>query len=595
MKRWGLRWLVLLLVLAVATGVSAAFWIYLERTVPDFQTNAAVATLEVQARGLAMRLGTRTTDYDPEELGTLVRELDDATGSRFTVVLRDGEVLAESREEPVAMEDHSDRPELNAAWRTGQPARSIRYSYTRRTTMLYVAVPLLQDGEAFAAVRAARPYDEVLRPADRFLDRWQNFAVATLAVAAALAWWATGRLVRPVEALLVDASRFADGSLDHTFRVDGPKETADLADSLNRLTADLDLRLTRLQQQHHQLNAVLFSMEEGVLALDDQGVIINMNPAAGRMLELQPAVARGRSAHELVRKASLLEFLERAMGDPAPIVEDLNIVGANDLSLRAHSAPLVDADGKRIGLLVVMRDVTREQRLEGMQREFVANVSHELRTPITSIKGFAETLLDGALEDPETAQRFVETILQQTDRLSAVISDIISLSQIERDADEHRVELVPCPIAVLLHSAVDVCRSAASEKQIEIEVDAADDPTAMVSAGLLEQAVVNLLDNAIKYSEPGKNVRLEARQEERTVVIRVSDHGWGIEARHLPRLFDRFYRVDKGRSRSLGGTGLGLAIVKHIVLVHNGSVAVESQLGRGSTFSITLPAAEPTA
>jgi two-component system phosphate regulon sensor histidine kinase PhoR len=335
-------------------------------------------------------------------------------------------------------------------------------------------------------------------------------------------------------------------------------------------------------------------MEEGVLALDDEGRIINMNPAAGRLLDVQPAVARGRLAHEVVRKAPLLAFLDRALADPAPIGEDMNLLGASDIALRSHSAPLVDADRGRIGLLVVLRDVTREQRLENVQREFVANVSHELRTPTTSIKGFAETLLDGALDDPETARRFVETILLQADRLSAVISDIISLSRIERDAEEHRVELVPGPVSGVLESAVEVCRRAAAEKQIALELQCGDDAVAPISAGLLEQAVVNLLDNAIKYTDPGKTVLIEARREEDTVVIRVRDEGWGIESRHLPRLFDRFYRVDKGRSRSLGGTGLGLAIVKHIALVHGGSVGVESSLGRGSTFTVTLPAAEPT-
>ncbi len=237
----------------------------------------------------------------------------------------------------------------------------------------------------------------------------------------------------------------------------------------------------------------------------------------------------------------------------------------------------------------MLHDVTRLRHLEEVRSDFVANVSHELRTPITSIKGFVETLLDGALEDRDNALRFLHIMLRQVNRLDAIISDLLALSRIEKGTDEQRIELTPEPVAAVLRAAVEMCEKKAADKCIPVELVCPDDLVGQINAALVEQAVINLLDNAIKYSESGATVQISAGREETDLVVRVQDHGCGIEARHLPRLFERFYRVDKARSRNLGGTGLGLAIVRHIALAHRGSVSVQSTVGAGSTFSLRLP------
>jgi two-component system phosphate regulon sensor histidine kinase PhoR len=263
---------------------------------------------------------------------------------------------------------------------------------------------------------------------------------------------------------------------------------------------------------------------------------------------------------------------------------------AGDRWLHVHGTTLHDGEHQRIGALVVLHDTTRLRRLENVRRDFVANVSHELRTPVTSIKGFVETLLDGAMDDPESTRRFLRIILRQANRLNAIIEDLLTLSRIERGTEEVTIELGEDSVGEVLQAAIEMCQQSAADKGISLHLDCPPTLRLRMNAHLLEQAVVNLVGNAVKYSEPGSTVHIGACQDGGDIVIQVKDRGCGIEAKHLPRLFERFYRVDKARSRELGGTGLGLAIVKHIALAHRGAVEVESAVGHGSTFSIRLPA-----
>jgi two-component system phosphate regulon sensor histidine kinase PhoR len=245
--------------------------------------------------------------------------------------------------------------------------------------------------------------------------------------------------------------------------------------------------------------------------------------------------------------------------------------------------------------VIVLNDVTDVQRLESVRRDFVANVSHELKTPVASIKGFVETLLDGAADDPAASRRFLEIVARQADRLAAIIDDLLALSRIEQSEGAGNLPLEPTRLADVIAAVVADCGPRAAERSIRLETTCTDGLVADVNPPLLEQALINLVDNAIKYSDPGGGVWVAAEEAGGALVVRVSDEGCGIEAEHLPRLFERFYRVDRARSRRLGGTGLGLAIVKHIVLAHGGSIGVESRPGVGTTFTMRLPAAAAAA
>ncbi|MBU4393653.1 MAG: ATP-binding protein, partial [Proteobacteria bacterium] len=255
----------------------------------------------------------------------------------------------------------------------------------------------------------------------------------------------------------------------------------------------------------------------------------------------------------------------------------------------AHGTRLQDRQGHIAGALIVLNDVTKLRRLESIRRDFVANVSHELKTPITSIEGFAETLLDGALDEPEDARRFVEIIGKQASRLHAIVEDLLALSRVEQEARREEIVLQELPVAEILQSAIQSCSSRVEEEDMTISLVCAEEITARINPALLEQAVVNLLDNAVKYSGKGSEIRVEAEKNANEVLIRISDNGVGIAPQDIPRIFERFYRVDKARSAKLGGTGLGLSIVKHIVAAHHGHITVESSPGKGSIFTINLP------
>jgi len=328
---------------------------------------------------------------------------------------------------------------------------------------------------------------------------------------------------------------------------------------------------------------------EGVLAVDSQQRLITLNRAAAQLLGVDYLASQDLTIQEVVRDSQLQSFITRTIFARGPIEAEVALRQGQQI-IQAHGTFLKDAQGADIGFLIVLHDVTHLRRLEMSRRDFVANVSHELKTPITSIKGFVETLLAGALQEPENARNFLGIVSRQTDRLNEIIDDLLSLSRIEQDAEQGRVFLTTGRLKGVLDSAIQICEAKAAAKEITVRLNCPDQLRARINAPLLEQALVNLIDNAVKYSPAGSAVQVEALRDDAEVVVRVRDQGVGIEKSQLDRIFERFYRVDAGRSRKIGGTGLGLAIVKHIAQAHHGRVTVESTPGAGSLFSLHLPA-----
>jgi two-component system phosphate regulon sensor histidine kinase PhoR len=440
-----------------------------------------------------------------------------------------------------------------------------------------------------AVVRTSFPLTELDDLLSQVRDRMAIAALIGVFLYVVISLVISRRLSRPLEEIKTGVDRFAAGDLSHRLRVAGSAEVAALAETMNRMAEQLDERIQTVLRQQNEREAMLSSMEEGVLAINNEGTILSLNQACANLLGEEPAKLRGRGIYEVIRKAELQQFIETALASPSPVEGEIQLRGPQDRWVSAHGTVLHDPQRGKLGVLVVLHDVTRLRHLEEVRRDFVANVSHELRTPITSIKGFVETLLDGAFEDRENAHRFLEIMHRQVNRLDAIIGDLLMLSRIERGSEEQRIELALEPIRGVLQAAVEMCENKASDKGIGIELTCPEDLSAEINAALLEQAVVNLLDNAVKYSNSGAKVEVCAAREGAGLVIVVKDQGSGIEPQHLPRLFERFYRVDKARSRELGGTGLGLAIVRHIALAHRGSVSVESTVGVGSTFCLRLP------
>lgn len=337
------------------------------------------------------------------------------------------------------------------------------------------------------------------------------------------------------------------------------------------------------------LETVLSSMVEGVIVLDMERKIVNINEAAARFIAVDLAKVVGKRFEAVIESTELRALIEDLFKKGDLSEAELGIPGEEMLYLEFRGNLLRDRNGLTVGVLIVLNDITRLKLLEKVRRDFVANVSHELKTPITSIKGFVETLLDGALANKDDAERFLRIVATQADRLHAIVEDLLTLARLEGEEERELLVLQEEPLIDVLQAAVEICRAQAKEKNIGMNINCEAGLAVVVDRSLLEQAVINLIDNAIKYSGPESTVVMNARQTIDEIVIEVIDRGPGIPDEHLARIFERFYRVDKARSRKLGGTGLGLAIVKHVASIHKGSVDVESRLGEGSNFSIHLP------
>ena len=513
------------------------------------------------------------------------------TGPRLEVIDESGKVICDSAADPALAANQGDRPEVRQALAgTVGADRRQEEDSPGGAEFLFVAVPLTAPGNRPAALRASAPLTLLAEIGRAALVRTALIGAVLALLAGFAAWWTARRLSRPLRALADGAEAFVRGELARRVAVAEPEELRSVAEALNRMAGALDNRMRAILQQQKEQEAVLSSMEEGVLAVDGSERVLNLNPSAARLLGVRIAQVRGRSLVEVVRNPDLLRFVTRTLAAPEPLEGEI-VLRDNDreIFLEGHGTMLRDADGRSIGALVVFRDVTRLRRLENMRRDFVSNASHELKTPITSIKGFVETLLEGPEQrDPET-RRFLTIISRQADRLIAIIEDLLDLSRIEQEDERGETVLRPTLLRPVLETAVHLCEAKAAERGMRIELDCDAALSAPLTAPLMEQDVVNLVDNAVKYGREGGTVRVWAERSGDRVAIRVADQGGGIAAEHLPRLFERFYRVDESRSAKLGGTGLGLSIVKHIAQLHGGTVAVESRPGEGSTFSVLLP------
>jgi len=411
-----------------------------------------------------------------------------------------------------------------------------------------------------------------------------------IALLAALAGISTTRKVnKPIAEVTEIVGSYSQGVLDKRLPSWNYGEFGELSEAINKMAAQLDARIHAISAQRNEQEAVFFSMMEGVLAFDAREKLININNAAMKMLGIEKSAVVGRYMQEVIRNIHLQRFISRALASHEVEEDEISLQPSAELIVHANGSVLRGQNGEVLGGLIVLNDITRLRQLENIRREFVANVSHELKTPITSIKGFVETLRDGAINDPEDTRRFLAIIARQTDRLNSIIEDLLSLSKIEEGTEKQQIVLEYGKIKNVLTSAIQSCELKAKNKGIALNLTCNEMLRANINAQLLEQAVVNLIDNAIKYSDDGKSVEVSGIKNGEGVLVSVRDHGCGIEEKHLPRLFERFYRADKARSRELGGTGLGLAIVKHIALAHSGNVDVHSVPGQGSIFRIRLP------
>lgn len=520
-------------------------------------------------------------------LTPLIQRLGEQSDTRITIIMKDGRVVADSHENALKMENHGKRPEIVTAL-SGKSGQSIRFSRTLGQTLMYVAVPLVQHDRLVGSVRTARPLSDIDDALGGIYRRLFVGGFFIILLALPIAWFLARRITHPLKEMTLAAQHFSHGHFTVPLVEKGSEETSRLARALNVMAGDLSTRISREEEQRSEIEAILGCMVEGIIAVDNDERVLRLNSAASQLFGISAQNGTGKPLQEMIRHAELQRFVSRALTSQQPLEDELSFHGVDKRSLHVQAAPLTGKDGERIGVLIVLHDLTRLRQLESVRKDFVANVSHELKTPITAIRGAVETLLDeDDLNDVE--QQFLQIIFKQSERLNALVEDLLNLSRIEQGADNGGWEMEYNELLPVLEGAKSGCESLLTQNQIELEVNCPVNFGAKIHPALLEQAVINLLSNAVKYSNPGSKVVMSVFEQEDNLIIEVADSGCGIAPEHLPRLFERFYRIDLARSRNLGGTGLGLAIVKHVAYVHSGDVAVESTVGKGSTFRIILP------
>ncbi|MCV4232921.1 cell wall metabolism sensor histidine kinase WalK [Virgibacillus sp. LDC1] len=527
-------------------------------------------------------------------------QLEELSDARVTFILKDGKVIGDSESDPLTMDNHANREEMLEAVKEGRGS-TIRRSDTLEQDMLYVALPV-KAGENFDGfVRLSVSLKEV----DQGVKQgWTVMGIGLLVlflIAALVSYRVAKGLTSPLEKITRVARRISRLEYDARVKIHRKDEIGQLAQAINGMADSLQTQLRTIRDNEDLLQSVLNNMTGGIVMVSGAGQIILVNRAAEKMLGINAEVITGKSYRELKQHYELTKLMEEGLESKEGFHEERNIYYPVESIIRLDGVAMMQEEEQESyrGMLFLLQDVSDIRRLERMRSEFVANVSHELKTPLAAVKGFAETLLGGGVTDEKTSRSFLQIIYDESERLNRLIGDILELSKIE--SKRIQMDYSPIHLSAFFDTISEMMRTVAEKKRISLELDIPEELFMEGDEDKLRQIFMNLLSNAISYTQEGGRVKLTAREKhsngnaEDIVEFIVKDSGIGIPKKDLPRIFERFYRVDKARSRGSGGTGLGLSIVKHLVDLHHGTIKVESELGIGSSFIIELPVLQETA
>jgi two-component system phosphate regulon sensor histidine kinase PhoR len=508
------------------------------------------------------------------QLDGFIKNLGTKIHTRITIIAKDGTVLADSEQNIQSMENHSHRPEVFEALQ-GKTGKSIRFSSTASRDMLYVAIPIEKDGKITGVIRTSLFLSDI----DNLLTKL-NYHVAGISlgivfIALLAAYLISRTVVQPIRHLTLAAGKVASGDFSARVFLKTKNELKELADSFNRMNEEMGRMFSELGQQKEELKIIIDSLQEGLLVLDKEGRAIRSNESFRKIIGNQ--AVEGKLYWEIMRNPRLTELLKNAGDRREKFMEELTF---GNRVFMCSGAPLEGGEG----IVSIFYDITEIKNTEKIKKDFVSNVSHELRTPLTSIKGYAETLRNEL--DTVAGKKYLETIERNTDRLINIVNDLLLLSGLEEKAV---LELEDVDLGVFLENVIRIFDQRVKDKQLSLVINVkANLPPIKADRFKLEQMMVNLLDNAVKYTDRGE-ITVSLDVHDKRVRIQVKDTGIGIPKDDIPRIFERFYVVDRSRSRRSGGTGLGLSIVKHIVLLHHGTINIESALGRGTSVTVSLP------
>ncbi len=532
--------------------------------------------------GELTELGDTEVDFD-----RFVMSVSNESGARVTIISPNGTVLGDSDGKSAEMESHYYREEVQKAYE-GKTGFSQRFSRTLGKDMLYVAHPLKNSDGSTSVVRVALPMKSIN---DLFWPEATKVLLISLTgilAAILISQEFVSRILNPIQKLSSASSRIAEGQYGLRIMHESQDEIGDMTRSFNLMSEKLQQNTQESKASAVKTRAILSSMINGIIAVDNEHRIMFINPVAETLLGIYEDKVKGHHVMEIIRSNQLDDCLERFLISDQIETTDIEIFEPSQRIISISTTPILSEEHQKLGGVIVLQDVTEIRKLEQMRKDFVANVSHELKTPLTSIQGFVETLKAGAAEQKSIRDKFLDIIDIESTRLSTLIDDLLMLSDIENRTRYAAHDEIP--VVKSVQEVVEMLSEQAQRKRILITLDPPPGlPNLMGNSGWFKQMIINLVDNAIKYTPEHGSVHIDLSTERDSLVIKVSDTGIGIDPEHLSRLFERFYRVDKARSRQVGGTGLGLAIVKHIVIIMGGQISVTSKPGDGSIFTVRLP------
>ena len=575
--------LIVLILTAAYFSLNTHLKIYVETRIQDNLKKDLLLNKNLIDNELSQKINSADTD-------DLANRIGQSLGVRATIINPEGIVIGDSevgKEGLSKLENHITRSEVKDAIQKGF-GQSKRFSTSIRKNMLYMAVPLGKS-KLIGILRLAIPLSDIELIESRMFKTISITIIFALLATLIASFFVSIMISRPLYEMSAIAKRLATGDFSRKAIVHSNDETGDLAKALNDMADEINAKVKNISSEKAKLEAILSSMFEGIMLTNERGEILLLNPSIRKLFFIDSS-PEGRKPLEVIRNNAIQEIVDRVLHENREVItQEVSISIPEQKTIMINGVPIVK-DNIIEGAVFVFHDITELKRLEEIRKDFVANVSHELRTPISSIKGYAETLLDGKVDNEDTVKEFLSIIYQDSNRLANLIDDLLDLSKIE--SGKMKMEFEPLEILPIVSRCVNVLEKTAKDKTLSLKLDIpADLSKVLGDHKRLSQVFLNLLDNAIKYTPEGGSITVNATSKEKIVQVDISDTGIGISEKDLPRIFERFYRVDKARSRELGGTGLGLSIVKHIIQAHNGQVWVQSTLGQGSTFSFTIPIA----
>jgi two-component system phosphate regulon sensor histidine kinase PhoR len=596
MRRFRTRLTVIFITLIGFSVLSSG--IFMVRMVEDAHLDTLRTSMLRELRVIAAETDWAVDGDIAEQRAQLSKEavrLKVLSGERITFIDIDGQVLGDSDHNAAEMDDHLDRVEVKESMRNGV-GYSIRKSETIGHDMLYAAIPVAAEGgETIGYLRLAVSLAEVEATTNRMWTVLFSGLLAYFIIAGLISYRIAGGLSKRLEKATEVTKQIASHNYSARVLISGKDEFGQMAQSINAMAASLQLQMNKIREGESRLMKVVDNLISGVLLVDVHGTFLMLNRTAEDMIGQKSKELIGQKFEAVLRHQDLTALIMECMTTRERISDDLMIFYPQERILEASIVPM-DEDGIEVGLVIVLHDITAIRRLERMRSEFVANVSHELRTPITAVRGFAETLLAGAMDDKETAKSFLEIIYEESDRLNRLIEDTLALSNIE--SKRTPLTFAPIHLAPFVSQVLEMVRGTAVKKNIDLEYNIDEELHLEADEDRMRQILINLLSNAINYTPEGGHVLVSVQgiagngmqdAEDEKIRMIVKDSGIGIPRKDIPRIFERFYRVDKARSRGSGGTGLGLSIVKHLVELHKGTIRVDSMVGVGTSFIVELP------